>query len=342
MLLATVGLLFALAIAHFLRWAGEASFSTEVWTWALVATVLTQGGLWLVPRLGWDEALEAWDPDYVLIPMAVAAVLLSGYLYVAPEAHNLVLMGWFAALLFTARLAGFRQIVALGTLMTLGYLGALHLRLESWPGSPTVELVSAGVFFGINVFAALVSERLRRDRQRARELQAELAERAVRDSLTDLHNRRYFESFLEAELGRIRRYGGTCTLALLDLDDFKQYNDTYGHQAGDRLLQELAEILREEFRTGDVVARYGGEEFAVIMVNTGREAAFQAADRARRRIEETEFDADDVPGTGRHITASFGLAVAPADAHDVETLVELADEALYRAKRAGKNRVDAA
>jgi diguanylate cyclase (GGDEF)-like protein len=341
-LLATVGLLFALAAALFLRRMGEADFSTKLWAWTLGVTLAVQGALWLVPRLGWDELLEAWDPHFVLVPTAAAAVLLSGYLYVSPEAHNLVLMGWFAALLFTARLAGFREIVALGTLMTLGYLGAVYLRMESWPGSQTVELVSVGVFFGINLFAALVSERLRRDRERARELQGELAERAVRDSLTELHNRRYFESFLEAELGRIRRYGGVCTLALLDLDDFKHYNDTYGHQAGDRLLQRLAEILREEFRTGDVVARYGGEEFAVIMVNTDREAARQAAERARRRIAETEFDGEDLPGRGRQITASFGLAVAPNDASEVGTLVELADEALYRAKRSGKNRVDAA
>ncbi|MFB6241005.1 MAG: hypothetical protein ABEJ46_05540, partial [Gemmatimonadota bacterium] len=175
MLLATVGLLFALAVALFLRRAGEADFSTELWVWSLGVTLVVQGGLWLVPRMGWDELLEPWDPHYVLLPMAAAALLLSGYLYLAPEAHNLVLMGWFAALLFTARLSGFREIVALGTLMTLGYLGALGLRLESWPGPPTIELVSVGVFFGINVFAAVVSERLRRDRRRARELQEELA-----------------------------------------------------------------------------------------------------------------------------------------------------------------------
>lgn len=342
MVLATAGLLFALAVAHFLRWAGEATFSTGLWTWALVVTVVVQGALWTIPRMGWDEPLEAWDPHFVLLPMVVAALLLSAYVYIAPEAHALILMGWFAALLFTARLAGFRQIVGLGSLMTLGYLGAVYLRVDVWPGSLTVEMVHTAIFFGINVFAGVISERLRRDRRRARELQEALAEQAVRDSLTELHNRRYFESFLESEIARINRYGGVCTLAMVDLDDFKAYNDTHGHQAGDRLLQRLAEILRDEFRTGDVVARYGGEEFAVVMVNTDREAALQAAERARRRIAETSFDDDALPDARHHMTASFGLAVAPEDANDPETLVERADEALYRAKRAGKDRVDAA
>lgn len=340
--LATGGLLFALAVAHFLRWAGEATFSTGLWTGALVVTVVAQGALWTIPRVGWDESLEAWDPHFVLLPMVVAALLLSAYVYVVPEAHALILMGWFAALLFTARLAGFRQIVGLGSLMTLGYLGAVYLRIDVWPGSLTVEMVHTAIFFGINVFAGVISERLRRDRRRARELQEALAEQAIRDPLTDLHNRRYFESFLESELARIDRYGGVCTLAMVDLDDFKTYNDTHGHQAGDRLLQRVAQILRDAFRTGDVVARYGGEEFAVVMVNTDGEAALQAAERARLRIAESEFEGDGLPDSGRHITASFGLAVAPEDANDPETLVELADEALYRAKRAGKDRVDVA
>lgn len=340
-LLAGVGLVFALGVGLYLRWLGEARFSLELWAAALAVTVVAQGTLWLIPRMGWDELLDPWDPHFVLLPMLVAAVLLASYVYLTPEAHNLLLMGWFAALLFTARLAGFRQIVALGAWMTLAYLGAFYLRLDGWPGSPTLELVQTGVFFGINVFAGVVSERLRRDRRRARDLQEELAERAVRDALTGLHNRRYFEDFLESELNRLRRYGGACTLALLDLDDFKAYNDTYGHQAGDRLLQRLAEILLDEFRMGDVVARYGGEEFAVVMVNTDREAARQAAERARRRISRTEFG-DDVPGDARRITASFGLATAPGDADEPEALVAGADEALYRAKRAGKDRVDAA
>lgn len=340
MLLATGGLLFALAVGVVLRWLGEAHFTTELWVGTVVLTLAAQGALWAIPRLGWDELLEEWDPHYVLLPMGVAAVLLAAYVYLAPEAHHLLLMGWLAGLLFTARLAGFRQILLLGTWMTLVYLGAFYLRLEDWPGSPTVEIVQSGVFYAINVFAAVISGRLRRDRQRARELQEELAERAVTDPLTGLHNRRYFESFLESELARIRRYGGVCTLALLDLDDFKEYNDTYGHQAGDRLLSSLADILREEFRSGDVVARYGGEEFAAVMVNTDRESARRAAERTRRRIEETEFDADGVPPS-EHVTASFGLAAAPSDAERFDELVGLADRALYRAKRAGKNRLDA-
>lgn len=339
-LLATGGLVFALLASLLLRLLGEARFSVELWSAALSATVLVQGALWLVPRLGLDAKLR-WDPHYVLLPMACAAALLGSYIYVAPAAHDLILMGWFAALLFTARLAGFRQIVFLGAWMTSLYLAAVLLRRQAWPASPAAELVNAGVFLGINVFAGVVSERLRRDRERVRELRSELARRAVTDSLTDLRNRRYFDSFLESELARVRRYGGECALVLLDLDDFKNYNDTLGHRAGDRLLRGLAELLQAEVREGDLLARYGGEEFAVVMVNTDRQSAREGAERIRRRVEEHSFPDGDVQPRGR-VTVSLGVAAAPADGESADRLLERADQALYRAKATGKNRVHVA
>lgn len=338
--LATGGLVFALVAVLLLRWLGEVRFSPELWSRAFVATIVVQGALWLVPRLELDERLT-WDPHYVLVPMACAAALLGAYIYVAPAASALILMGWFAALLFTARLAGFRQIVALGTWMTAAYLGAVLLRRHSWPTGLPVEFVKAGVFYGINVFAGLVSERLRRDRERVRELQEQLAERAITDPVTGLRNRRYFESYLESELARIRRYGGRCALAMMDLDEFKNYNDTLGHRAGDALLEELGGVLQEEIRTEDVVARYGGEEFAVVMVNTDREEGRKGAERIRRRIEEHRFPRGEIQPGGR-VTVSLGVAVAPEDAESADGLVERADEALYRAKEGGKNRVHVA
>lgn len=336
--LATAGLLFALGVAGLFSLVGVARVSVVQWVALLGATLVCQGALWLVPHLGLDERLT-WDRHYIYLPMFVAALLLASYVYFTPEARYLMLMGWLAALLFTAGLAGFREIVALGALMTGAYLGAVLLR-GSQGGSVSlpVESIRAGVFLGINVFGGFVSERLRGERRKMKELKEQLAERAVTDPLTGLRNRRYFEEFLESELARIRRYGGRCALAMVDIDSFKNYNDTLGHLAGDEVLKTLSRVLENRLRTSDVLSRYGGEEFAVIMVNTTRPDAAEVIDRLREYVEDHPFGGEEVQPGGT-LTVSAGVAACPEDGTTYEELLRQADEALYRAKRRGRNRV---
>ena len=160
---------------------------------------------------------------------------------------------------------------------------------------------------------------------------------AVTDELTGLFNRRRFQEAMATEVERSKRFGQPVGLVLLDLDDFKTVNDTYGHQQGDLVLREVARVLRETSREIDEPARYGGEELAVVLPGTDLEGAYNLAERVRAGIEELALPLLDGEGT-LAVTASFGVATLPGSADDMRELVAAADEALYRAKRAGKNR----
>ena len=164
---------------------------------------------------------------------------------------------------------------------------------------------------------------------------------AVTDELTGLANVRQLHSVLERELERARRFGSPLGLVMLDIDDFKQVNDTYGHQQGDVVLASVARALRDLSRDIDEPARYGGEEMAVVLPETDVEGAAQLAERMREAVAELRVPRVD--GDGHlGVTASFGVAAIPFSAGDRESLIAAADSALYRAKRAGKNRVEAA
>jgi diguanylate cyclase (GGDEF)-like protein len=164
---------------------------------------------------------------------------------------------------------------------------------------------------------------------------------AVTDELTGLFNLRHFHETLDSEIERSRRYSSEVGLAMLDIDDFKRINDTYGHQQGDIVLLEVARALRELSRDIDEPARYGGEEMAVILPQTDVAGAGLLAERMRSAIAGLRIQRLDGDGE-LHVTASFGVASLPQTAADKSSLIAAADAALYRAKRSGKNRVERA
>lgn len=164
-----------------------------------------------------------------------------------------------------------------------------------------------------------------------------LAHAAAVDPLTGLFNRRYFETRLDEEIQRARRYGVDLALLVIDADDFKRLNDRLGHLMGDRVLRAMADTLRRSVRGFDVCTRFGGEEFAILMPGSRAAAAVQSAERIRQRIEGYRFDSLPIPPDLRP-TISVGVAVlAAADAP--QDLIGRADRALYQAKGEGKNRV---
>jgi len=336
---ATAGLLLLPAAALVLGVPGVTEFGPREWALATGVTLGIQGLLWAIPRFGLDRVLSR-DRRYLYLPLSGAAVLLGLYVFLAPELRLLFLMTWFVALLYMAGLGGFRDVVQLSGLMTAVYLGVVGALWSQGriPGL-ALELVQAGGFFLITVFAGVVFGRLRRERKQTRELRERLRTLAVTDSLTGLPNRRYFEDFLSAELERLDRYEGRGAVALIDVDDFKNYNDTLGHVAGDEVLQALADVFREQIRVSDVVARYGGEEFALIIINAEPREAREAAERLRERIEAHDFEGEDVQ-PGGDLTVSVGVACYPSHGRGYEELLERADRALYAAKREGKNRVN--
>jgi diguanylate cyclase (GGDEF)-like protein len=162
---------------------------------------------------------------------------------------------------------------------------------------------------------------------------AQFQQQALTDALTGLHNRRSFEMHLDRELQAARRHHHPLSLLMLDLDRFKQLNDSAGHDTGDGALRKLGNCLRQQLRGVDSAARFGGDEFALILTNAYSEGAMIMAERLRARIEQI-----DVPGFGR-LSASIGVATFPSHASTHAELVNAADAALYSAKRAGRNRV---
>ena len=146
---------------------------------------------------------------------------------------------------------------------------------------------------------------------------------------------------MDEELGRAARFSHTLSLIMLDIDDFKEFNDTYGHPRGDRVLQSVSDVIRANLREMDIAARYGGEEFVVVLPETDSEGALAVAERIRADVEKFEF----VGGEGLkpvHKSVSVGVATYPDDATSQSRLIEMADKAMYSAKRAGKNKVASA
>lgn len=173
-------------------------------------------------------------------------------------------------------------------------------------------------------------------------LMLEQAEKmAVTDGLTKLFNHRYFKIALISELKRVKRYNENLSVFMIDVDHFKNFNDTQGHLAGNRVLIQLAKILTSKGRETDIVARYGGEEFSVILPKTSRKQAKEVAERLCNEVGKTPFPGEEKQPGGK-LTISIGLASFPedtSDADDYTRFLEMADRALYRAKETGRNRV---
>jgi diguanylate cyclase (GGDEF)-like protein len=161
---------------------------------------------------------------------------------------------------------------------------------------------------------------------------------AERDGLTDLYNHRHFRESLDREIARASRESTSLSLIIMDLDYFKNYNDSNGHLAGDKLLKKCSRILKAAVRGSDLVARYGGEEFVLILPDADQTSASQLAERIRETIADHPFPGRETQPAGR-LTASFGVATFPQDGEDANSLIDSADQALYKAKQKGRNAV---
>lgn len=159
---------------------------------------------------------------------------------------------------------------------------------------------------------------------------------SVLDGLTGLYNRRQFEIGLEQEFNRTKRHPSDFSLAILDIDFFKKVNDTYGHQYGDYVLKTVADLMKATFRKTDLLYRYGGEELIMIMPETNLEGAIIPVQRLRRSVEEYDFDYN---GVKSKVTVSIGLTMNHQDLNSPAEILKTADEALYKAKESGRNRV---
>lgn len=167
-----------------------------------------------------------------------------------------------------------------------------------------------------------------------------ISELAITDDLTGLYNSRHLHALLNEEIERVTRYGGKLSVVFIDLDFFKQVNDTHGHLIGSRTLAEVGQLLRSNIRKVCKAARYGGDEFVIILPNTGKSGAMTLATRLRELFREYEFRDED--GSFFNLTASFGLATFPDDAGTKDDLIRAADQAMYRVKESTRDDVQSA
>jgi len=175
-----------------------------------------------------------------------------------------------------------------------------------------------------------------------KQLEDLLTTQAMTDPLTGLGNRRFLETQAELEIPRARRSGEPLALIAADLDRFKRINDDYGHDVGDRVLQEFAKTAQTELRDGDILCRMGGEEFTVLLPNTSKEQALMVAERLRAAVETNpaEVGIDTSEDGSLAYTTSLGVTLVRSDESSLKPAIKRADKALYAAKEAGRNRVE--
>jgi diguanylate cyclase (GGDEF)-like protein len=206
-----------------------------------------------------------------------------------------------------------------------------------------IEMISTVVNRAIDRFRLAADNRalmdhMKRNAEELERLNAQLTDMANRDALTGLHNHRFFREALDKEIARSERHDRQFSLIFLDIDHFKNFNDTHGHLAGDELLKKLADLLRSNSRATTVVVRYGGEEFVLLVPETDGEGARVLAEKLRCAVAEYAFPGRESQPDGR-LTMSLGVATFPQAGDNSRTLIDHADKALYRSKHAGRNRV---
>ncbi|WP_432823600.1 GGDEF domain-containing response regulator, partial [Trichloromonas sp.] len=165
-----------------------------------------------------------------------------------------------------------------------------------------------------------------------------LQDMVIRDGLTGRYNHSYFKEAVEIEMVRSQRYQRQFSMLFMDLDHFKQYNDTHGHPAGDQLLKTLGALIGERLRKSDILARYGGEEFTAILPELAKAEALGLAEEIRHEVERFPFPGREYQPEGK-VSITIGVAAFPEDGKTPEALINSADQALYRGKKQGRNRV---
>ena len=210
----------------------------------------------------------------------------------------------------------------------LGFVHESEGMAERWEFVATAVVFATLALIGPTVVATRI---IRRDRV----LHEEVTRLSQEDHLTGLLNRRRITQLLDIEMRRALRYDSTFSIILMDIDDFKAVNDRFGHQAGDRVLKKIADVIRKGVRETDLIGRWGGEEFLILSPETDVAGGISLAEKMRTLLEETDFDEIGVR------TASFGVA-AFNQSDDVEAVIGRADAGLYAAKHRGKNRTEVA
>jgi diguanylate cyclase (GGDEF)-like protein len=198
-----------------------------------------------------------------------------------------------------------------------------------------IEIISGMLFIMIWIF--IWNRRLKREINLRKVSEKELNYLESHDALTGLYNRMRFEQLIKQEIKRAERYNHSVSLFLIDIDHFKQINDTYGHRVGDRTLKSFSKLLLESIRSTDHAARYGGEEFIVLLPETNSRVAKELAERLKTKVNNHHFSTEEIENL--KFTISIGVSSYPDGADTWEMLIHNSDSAMYTAKREGRNQV---
>ena len=295
----------------------------------LLAELLRDEGYEVAEAVSGEEALERYKTqpfDLILTDIRMAGMdgiaLLQEVRSVNADAHVIIMTSH----------------ASMDTALSALKLGAYDYLLKPFE---SLDLVLTAVKRSVES-VALQKERellvasLTRNNLELERLNKFFREMAIRDGLTGLYNHRYFNEALAQEVERARRYRRQLAVLFIDVDHFKTYNDTHGHQRGDDLLRELGSILNKQIRESDLAARWGGEECVVMAPETDAEGARAIAEHLREAVASSPFFASESQPGGA-VTVSVGVAVISLDEDDAASLIFRADQAVYEAKRAGRN-----
>lgn len=283
-----------------------------------------------------------------VVTITVTAVVVAVLFLLLPQAdtihwgevtsESLVVVAVFVIIQLVARVrAADTTIVIFLSGLSLFYAGVLIDLLDEILRSPMVLAVTEDVAASIGIVVICVGFAvfMRNQQELLREVEGarnRLATLSITDGLTRLFNSRYFYERMDVEIERARRYRRPLSLLLLDIDDFKRFNDQYGHLAGDRVLRRLGALILDTLRENDTAYRYGGEEFTILLPETDADQAAVVGERLRTAFAEEEFESET------RKTISIGVSEYDGQ-EDAKSFVGRVDEAMYAAKRAGKNRV---
>ena len=238
----------------------------------------------------------------------------------------------------TPRLAGMYVILVTARDSREDLVAGLEAGADDYMAKP-INLAELQARIGVGLRVAKLQQNLAQSVKELRSTRDHLAKMASTDVLTGVYSRRWWFDAAEKEFARARRYGRTFSLLMADLDWFKQINDSYGHEAGDRVLNQFGDMLRKTCRKSDVIGRLGGEEFAIVLYDAGRDKGLAIAERIRLSFVEAAAMIDGRPVGG---TVSMGMVVSEQGMLEIATLLAQADGALYCAKERGRNRIEVA
>lgn len=303
----------------------------------IVCLMALLGAAYIVNRRG-NYSLAA----ALVVACAIVGPWVSVYFDPSVAAGNYLPLVYITLSIFLASiLLSARMTILIGAL-ELAALSAFALSASnpaqiSWASLISFVLMTIVLSVVSGVISRLDVEQISRQARELEANQQQLREMSIRDPLTGLYNRRHLNDTLERELARAARQAHSVGVIMLDIDYFKQFNDAYGHVAGDGLLRDLGRTMPCLIRDTDTAYRYGGEEFVIILPDATAELAFTCAQRLHAAANAAQIFMGVTPNISP--TISFGVAAFPRDAHTPDDLLGAADAALYHAKRAGRNRV---